>query len=225
MQHSHIEKILLAACVSLLFGCGGESDEAKNLGFSSVDEMKVAQAKGWHTQQKYYEDNPNIASESVEKKLRVEKTAAEAKAAENKKTEVKSAVEEKTDVTSGGLFRQGIDYRNYGAVNECTVREKVVCLTAAEYKQACQLAKGVTGGGLNVYTEFASAEEKAILKGGDVDSISVSWSDDRNRCGVYISASGIYNGTSTKINGGGRASEFKMNSEGKFLVSFIDQMR
>jgi flagellar biosynthesis GTPase FlhF len=40
----------------LLFGCGREADEAKKLGFASVDEMKEAHTKGWHTKEKFEED-------------------------------------------------------------------------------------------------------------------------------------------------------------------------
>jgi hypothetical protein len=58
---THCKTILIAIFAVVLFGCGGDADEAKKLGFASVDEMKEAHAKGWHTQQQYYKDNPNIA--------------------------------------------------------------------------------------------------------------------------------------------------------------------
>ena len=49
--------VVIAILIAGLFGCGGEADEAKKLGFASVEEMKEVQAKGWHTKQKYEEDS------------------------------------------------------------------------------------------------------------------------------------------------------------------------
>ena len=40
----------------LVVGCSGESQEAKNLGFNSVDEMKEIHKKGWHTKDKFEKD-------------------------------------------------------------------------------------------------------------------------------------------------------------------------
>ena len=61
MSNIFIKSTIVAILTVTLFGCGGEADEAKKLGFSSVEEMKEAHAKGWHTQQQYYKDNPAIA--------------------------------------------------------------------------------------------------------------------------------------------------------------------
>lgn len=48
--------IAMALFAVLLLGCGREADEAKKLGFASVEEMKEIQAKGWHTKEKFEED-------------------------------------------------------------------------------------------------------------------------------------------------------------------------
>jgi len=61
MSNKLAKKTLLLLVAVTLFGCNEEANEAKKLGFSSVVEMKEAQTKGWHTQKKYYEDNPSIA--------------------------------------------------------------------------------------------------------------------------------------------------------------------
>lgn len=50
-----ITAIALAMLV-VLNGCSGEADEAKKLGFASVEEMKEIHAKGWHTKQRHVED-------------------------------------------------------------------------------------------------------------------------------------------------------------------------
>ena len=62
MSKFRSKAVVIAILVAGLFGCGGEADEAKKLGFASVEEMKEVQAKGWHTKQKYVEDNPALAS-------------------------------------------------------------------------------------------------------------------------------------------------------------------
>ncbi len=72
---------VLVASAFALNGCGnGEADEAKKLGFSSVEEMKEAHSKGWHTQQQYYKDNPDVALKATERKA----SAMKAKATEKK---------------------------------------------------------------------------------------------------------------------------------------------
>lgn len=40
----------------LLTACSGESDEAKKLGFASIDEMKEIHAQGWHTKNRFEGD-------------------------------------------------------------------------------------------------------------------------------------------------------------------------
>ena len=68
MSNIFIKSTIVAILTVTLFGCGGEADEAKKLGFASVEEMKEAHAKGWHTQQQYFKDNPDLALRAEEKK-------------------------------------------------------------------------------------------------------------------------------------------------------------
>jgi hypothetical protein len=67
MFNTYCRTWLIAILTAVLFGCGGEADEAKKLGFASLDEMKEAHAKGWHTQQQYYKDNPSLAKQATAK--------------------------------------------------------------------------------------------------------------------------------------------------------------
>lgn len=60
MLKTYCKTILIAIFAVALFGCGGEADEAKKLGFASVDEMKEIHAKGWHTKQQYDADKKNL---------------------------------------------------------------------------------------------------------------------------------------------------------------------
>ncbi|WP_143541653.1 hypothetical protein [Rhodoferax fermentans] len=99
MPFTWLNKTLAVITALVLLGCSGEADEAQKLGFSSVPEMKEVQAKGWHTQQKYYEDNPQIAKDAEERRLTVEREAAESKAAEariiSEKLKTKNIIESK----------------------------------------------------------------------------------------------------------------------------------
>ena len=69
MFKTYCKTIPIAIFTVVLFGCGGEADEAKKLGFASVDEMKEAHAKGWHTQQQYHKDNPDIERKAEQKDI------------------------------------------------------------------------------------------------------------------------------------------------------------
>lgn len=51
-----IQVYLSMMSLLVLTACGGESGEAKKLGFASVDEMKELHAQGWHTKERYEED-------------------------------------------------------------------------------------------------------------------------------------------------------------------------
>lgn len=51
--------VSLLVCV-FITGCSGESQEAKNLGFDSLEEMKDIHKQGWHTKNQYNEDTARI---------------------------------------------------------------------------------------------------------------------------------------------------------------------
>jgi hypothetical protein len=57
-MNKNIFKVLLSICVMvLLSACDPAEDEAKRLGFADVQEMRSIQAQGWHTKDKYIDDN------------------------------------------------------------------------------------------------------------------------------------------------------------------------
>ena len=96
MLNTSFKQVAIAVLCAGLFGCNSESDEAKKLGFSNVDEMMEAHSKGWHTQQQYYKDNPQILAE---KKAKIEKE----KAKENKKKDIFDGAAE---LTASALFNE-----------------------------------------------------------------------------------------------------------------------
>jgi len=58
-------KFLSLAVALALSGCSGESDEAKKLGFSSVEEMKAVHAKGWHTKERFNKDGNDTLNVTI----------------------------------------------------------------------------------------------------------------------------------------------------------------
>lgn len=52
--------IMIAASVIMLTACDQAEDEAKKLGFKDAKDMIFIQSKGWHTKEKYYEDNYKV---------------------------------------------------------------------------------------------------------------------------------------------------------------------
>ena len=66
--------IAVSAVIFGLLGCGAEQ-EAKKLGFSTVEEMNAIQAKGWHTKSQYDTDTALLNKIALEKKQREEAIA------------------------------------------------------------------------------------------------------------------------------------------------------
>jgi len=62
MKPFHLVAALVVAVLPLLSGCSGQLDQARELGFSSVEEMKSVQAKGWHTKSRYEADKVRMGS-------------------------------------------------------------------------------------------------------------------------------------------------------------------
>lgn len=104
----NIQLIATVALCFFLFGCDGESDEAKKLGFASVSEMKDIHAKGWHTVQRYDEDRakaggyPSVAAMKAAEEVIIKQEAAKAlalkEAEDAKKKEIKEAEKKQAEV-------------------------------------------------------------------------------------------------------------------------------
>lgn len=109
MLKTYYKTILIAIFAVVLFGCGGEADETRKLGFAGADEMKESHAKGWHTQQQYYKDNPDIARKA-EEKLASERKLAEQKAAEEKVNAAKKLAEEKAKEEKSTADKANLKY-------------------------------------------------------------------------------------------------------------------
>lgn len=62
MKHHHILACIALAVLPFLGGCNGQLEQARELGFSSVEEMKSVHAKGWHTKSRYESDKVRMGS-------------------------------------------------------------------------------------------------------------------------------------------------------------------
>ncbi len=63
-------KIVLSFILCVLFtACASEEDEAKRLGFSSIDEMKSIQKMGWHTKAQHENDKAKALGYSSAKEM------------------------------------------------------------------------------------------------------------------------------------------------------------
>lgn len=56
MQFVSLCRVLVISFAMTIVGCSGQTDEAKKLGFSSLEEMKEIHGKGWHTKDRFEED-------------------------------------------------------------------------------------------------------------------------------------------------------------------------
>ena len=101
MSNIFIESAVVAILTVTLFGCGGEADEAKKLGFANVEEMKEVQAKGWHTKERFEEDTAkqqgfkSAADMKVAIALKKEQEEKARLAAKEKEESARLAAEEK----------------------------------------------------------------------------------------------------------------------------------
>lgn len=116
MFNIYFKTVLIAILTAVLFGCGGETDEAKKLGFASVDEMKAAHAKGWHTQQQYYKDNPSLASRGEDKKA-TEKSAKASPISNSGSTGSLEVILANRKNASGKICRWYWEIRNRSDIN------------------------------------------------------------------------------------------------------------
>ena len=238
MSTKLLKTILASAVVSLLLGCSGEADEAKKLGFANVDEMKQVQAKGWHSKERFDEDEAKLAGYNSVVEM---KNAIAAKKIEEENIKAAKIVEEKArqeaeqqrmeaEADKRGpptKWREGLKYTYYGEGEQCTESGETVCLTAAQFKSACEESSGVTQYSLKVRSMLASHEDVVLLTGGDLNNVSITYGPNRkgnNVCSVTVTMSGLVDGNSKRSDIWGNASSFIKNAQGKVLVSQFSSM-
>lgn len=213
-------KLLLLILVSLIAACSSPEEKAKKAGFASVEQMQAMNQKGFKTMDDYLATLlPGSGCNSVsELKHAMDEGADDCNQliAIRKKQEAESALASK--------YKEGMTYTYYKD-NSCKPNDTTTCLSANDYKELCDSAIGATKGAFETYSYNAwDDRDKTILLGGSVDKIRVRWApsnDGRDKCFVIINASGIYKGSSTRIEAQGVASSFIKNSSGEILVSYF----
>lgn len=238
MSIGFIKNALAVMVVSILFGCNGEADEAKKLGFTNVDEMRNIQAKGWHSKERFDEDEAKLAGYNSVVDM---KNAIAAKKIEEENIKAAKIVEEKAkqeaeqqrmeaEADKRGpptKWREGLKYTYYGEGEQCTEKGETVCLTAAQFKSACEESSGVTQFSLKVRSMLASHDDEVLLNGGNLNSVSITYGPNRkgsNVCSVTVTMSGLVDGNSKRSDIWGNASSFIKNAQGKILVSQFSSM-
>lgn len=106
----------------------------------------------------------------------------------------------------------------------CTSSDKNICLTEHEYKEICKISKGISKGAIRTRTVLSYGKEKALADAGNFSDIVVFWDVSRSgieQCYASLDASGIYEGTSSKIEIWGIAQQFIKDSKGDILVHYF----
>ena len=107
----------------------------------------------------------------------------------------------------------------------CKPSSEVICLSKDEYKNICSVASGVTSYAIQLRATLAPNDEKTLLTGGKIENIMVMWGktySGNEICGAVITASGLVDGNSKRLDIQGMAKVFIKNSEGEILVSYFE---
>tara|TARA_X000000950_G_scaffold246791_1_gene304600 strand:- start:3069 stop:3611 length:543 start_codon:yes stop_codon:yes gene_type:complete len=120
-------------------------------------------------------------------------------------------------------YRTGINYTNYSD-GSCTPGRKKVCINSSEYKELCNMAKGISVQARRTASVmYGSSFSRFLGYDGVFESQRVDYRN--NRCAVSFTISGIFKGTTTRKTIYGRGSTFIVTKNGNVLVHYIDTMR
>jgi hypothetical protein len=120
-----------------------------------------------------------------------------------------------------GHWVKGTNY-NY-ATNQISAYckgENDVCISLAEYENACKVAAGVTKLASSSIALLGPGGMDYLYRNGSIDTISVSWNPSYTNypCRVTMQVSGILNGSSARRSQNAAAEGFIVTDEGKILV-------
>lgn len=122
-------------------------------------------------------------------------------------------------------MQAGVRYTYYSD-GSCRPSSNQVCLTRELYKKICDSALGVTNGAISARGATGSQEEQTLLQGGKIENIKVLWSKGligEDRCFAVVTASGIVNGNSKRVDASGTVVSFIKNPKGEVLVESFSQ--
>lgn len=120
-------------------------------------------------------------------------------------------------------YKNGMVYKNYSD-GSCRSRGKEICVNNSEYRELCNMAKGITVQARRLSTTLYGRDLSRFLGyDGVFESQRVSFQN--NRCAVSFTISGLFKGTTTRRTIRGRGSNFIVTKNGDILVHWIDTMR
>ena len=123
-------------------------------------------------------------------------------------------------------YQQGVTYTYYSD-GSCKPTQNIICLSRDEYIAICKVAKGVTNGAVKTRAVMANRDEKALLEGGNFETVRVLWAESnsgKSHCYAIATVSGIVDGTSKRLDIQGIASQFILSDKNNVLVSYFNLM-
>jgi len=96
-------------------------------------------------------------------------------------------------------------------------------LSSEDYKRICQETKGATKQAIRVLATVGGHEEQKLLDGGSIDEVRVKWAKSNSgveACYLLVDASGVVNGTSTRVQAQGIVKTFLVNDNRETLAHF-----
>jgi hypothetical protein len=120
-------------------------------------------------------------------------------------------------------LKKNVEYAYYDD-GSCRPSEKKACLSLDDYKKACAAAKSVTKFAITVRAQSGNHDEKILLTGGSIDSIKILWGKSTlgvEQCYAIVSASGIVDGNSKRVDAQGVASTFIKNDAGEISITYF----
>ena len=128
-----------------------------------------------------------------------------------------------TNVPTASNYSENVSYKHFSDAS-CKPSNKVVCLTAEQYKTICNESVGISERGIRVQSVMAPYVEKTLLEGGSVDRIKVEWATSNSgteQCYASVTVSGIVDGNSMRKVIDGIATSFIKSHDGEILVDFF----
>lgn len=143
----------------------GETEEAKKLGFDSVEEMRQIHAKGWHTKERYEIDQAIMRAKEEEDAARRQgfPSAAEMKAAKLIEQKMKKEEEEQTRTAIARLQSLKVKGVALGPLSSppCTIKEETyvdIMQKPVRMSNECEI-----GSDLDVTTVIFSGDKNEVV--------------------------------------------------------------
>jgi hypothetical protein len=135
-----------------------------------------------------------------------------------------SCKQNNTSSSNTNNYKENVSYTFFDDTS-CKADDKTVCMNYEEYKAICSVTNGVTKFSLQTLAVFKSYEDKILLKGGNVEDITVGWEKafvGGEKCFARIQVSGLVDGNSMRKEIQGVGIIFVKNEKGEILISNWD---